>query len=66
MTTPEIVNDIQKIPRLKQHSNELRNILTIADLVKFAKATPDESIHQSFLDQAYQFVNQTKPSTHAE
>ena len=38
----------------------LKNILQIADLVKFAKADPPDEIHEEFLNTAEDFVKNTK------
>jgi len=38
----------------------LKDLLQIADLVKFAKAKPSENIHESFFQKAYTFVDNTK------
>ena len=39
---------------------KLRKTLEIADLVKFAKAKPPLEINQEFMDDAVQFVRETK------
>jgi len=58
-TTGDIVKD------LKQHNfpdgdiNKLRDLLQIADLVKFAKAKPEDSIHEVFLNEAFDLVKRT-------
>jgi len=61
MTSDEILDQLRKL-RLEQKSTylSLKQILRLADLVKFAKwnATPDE--HELSLLNAYLFVNQTK------
>ncbi|MEL6122304.1 MAG: hypothetical protein AAFR14_01180, partial [Bacteroidota bacterium] len=38
----------------------LKRILQVADLVKFARATPEENIHESFMNEAVDFVQRTK------
>ncbi len=40
-------------------SRSLQRILQVADLVKFAKATPDSRIHEEFIDEALSFVRST-------
>jgi len=61
MTSDEILEHLKGL-RLEQKATylELKQILSLADLVKFAKwnATPDE--HELSLMNAYLFVNQTK------
>jgi len=34
--------------------------LQVADLVKFAKATPENNIHDQFMNEAVEFVKKTK------
>lgn len=56
MTTGEILKAVpEEVNRL-----ELKNILQIADLVKFAKASPPEDLHSQFLDKAFDLVHTTK------
>jgi hypothetical protein len=61
MTSEEILEELRNL-RIEQKTaySGLRQILQLADLVKFAKwnATPDE--HELSLSNAYLFVNQTK------
>ncbi len=59
-TTSEINKALGEVDFDQQHTQKLNNILQIADLVKFAKAKPSESIHSEFMQQAKDFVNQTK------
>lgn len=60
MTTDEILAVLKKNNFNPLFAQNLNQILTIADLVKFAKATPDESIHENFLQQAFEFVYNTQ------
>ncbi len=59
-TTEEILN----YPEVRQIDGEqqsrLRNILNIADLVKFAKAKPTAEVHKQFMDTARTFILKTK------
>jgi len=48
-TTAEIVSQLKTSLKDPAHRDSLQRILQVADLVKFAKAKPDESIHESFL-----------------
>ena len=59
-TTEEILNytEVKRIDPKQQSS--LRNILNIADLVKFAKAKPTAEIHKQFMDTARTFILKTK------
>lgn len=66
MTTSEIITDIQKESSMEGQVDALKNILTVADMVKFAKAKPSEDIHEMFLEQAFEFVHKTKSSRHVE
>ena len=60
MTTQHIVSTLTKETSLpKSDIDSLTRILQIADLVKFAKATPNESIHESFMNEAVSFVERT-------
>lgn len=59
-TTGEIVSDLAKKDFDEKHSTSLTRILQIADLVKFAKAKPTHDVHESFLNEAEQFVDETK------
>ena len=59
-TTSEIVNDLEAKDFDSSYSESLTRILQVADLVKFAKATPDDAIHEQFLDEALTFVEETK------
>ncbi len=59
-TTSEIVNDLEAKDFDSTYSEKLTRILQVADLVKFAKATPDDAMHEQFLDEAFTFVEDTK------
>lgn len=59
-TTDEIVKDLKGGEFNPQHEESLKEILQIADLVKFAKAKPTEDIHDRFMNQAVDFVEETK------
>lgn len=59
-TTGEIVDSLQKIKIKTEDIEIIKNILQIADMVKFAKAKPEEDINQKFLDDTIDFVERTK------
>ncbi|HHH54717.1 MAG TPA: hypothetical protein ENK91_13730 [Bacteroidetes bacterium] len=59
-TTGEIVESLQKININTEDIDTITNILQIADMVKFAKAKPEEDINQAFLNKTIDFVNRTK------
>lgn len=58
-TTGEINRSLKEVDFDSKHSSDLNNILQIADMVKFAKAEPDESIHQEFMTKARSLVKET-------
>ncbi|MBK9150206.1 MAG: hypothetical protein IPM26_04105 [Saprospiraceae bacterium] len=60
MTTGEIRQEMLKSGMESPDVHELNEILSIADLVKFAKASPDTQIHEKFHDMAVRFVEKTK------
>jgi hypothetical protein len=59
-TTGEIVKKLQSGELDMSDINSLKRILQVADLVKFAKAKPDESIHDTFMTEAIDFVQRNK------
>ncbi len=60
-TTDEIADSLSKLSISEKDTNTIKNILQIADLVKFAKAKPGEDIHKKFLVDTIDFVNKTIP-----
>ncbi len=59
--TFEIIPNLKKHPEMDKYNLEtLRNILTDADMVKFAKVKPNEEKHQQIIEDAYRFVKNTK------
>ena len=60
MTTDEISMALSEAGFNTKYIIDLKEILQIADLVKFAKATPQENIHSIFMDRAVEFVENTK------
>ena len=58
-TTGEINKSLKNVDFDPKHTTNLNNILQIADMVKFAKAKPEESVHQEFMDKARSFVKDT-------
>jgi len=59
-TTEEILKSLKSVDFDQMHKDDLKDILTMADLVKFAKAKPGESIHESFMNKAKDLVSKTK------
>lgn len=62
-TTEETMSAIQRNKGLipDKSCNDLKGILSLADLVKFAKYEPSQDDHNLTLMNAYFFVNDTKP-----
>jgi len=60
-TTTEIVRQMDRVPTERDWRSELREMLSTADLVKFAKATPPRSFHENALVTVRQFVEATRP-----
>ncbi len=60
MTTEEITSAVNIRGLDPSLTSKLKEILEIADLVKFAKATPDKDIHSSFMTKAVSFIEVTK------
>lgn len=60
-TTGEILGDLHKLNLNGTLTASLREMLTIADLVKFAKGQPLPDENQISLNHAYNFVRQTIP-----
>lgn len=59
-TTDEIVYALKNKDFQSDHENNLKEILQIADLVKFAKAEPPLDINETFVTKAESFVHETK------
>jgi len=62
-TSEEIIRSLRNKNFDPSLNTQLKEILTIADLVKFAKANPPADIHDRFMDQALDLVNATKIET---
>ena len=65
-TTDQILRGLKNKNFSLSHESDLREILQIADMVKFAKAKPPVDINATFLEKAFDFVNQTKEKLTAE
>lgn len=59
-TSDEILNDMKSRLEKNELLNDLRNILLVADLVKFAKHRPGQDEIEQIKNQAINFVNDTK------
>jgi len=63
MTSDEIIAAMRSIELPDKARADLTAILRDADLVKFAKATPDAGQNEADYLKAYYFVEETKPAT---
>lgn len=59
-TTDEILKETQNLGLGQSHQKDISEILRIADMVKFAKAKPEEDINAQFLTRTRDFVLDTK------
>ena len=59
-TTAQINEDLRKADVAESWRKKLRDLLQMADLVKFAKAEPEEEFHARVLNEAVEFVEETK------
>jgi len=59
-STDEITKALKESNFDPSDESDLKTILQVADLVKFAKAKPSEEIHEEFLNTAFSFVRKTK------
>jgi hypothetical protein len=61
MTTDEIDDALRTIEIEQKQKMNLLSVLRDADLVKFAKATPEAEENELAYHKAYHFVEETKP-----
>ena len=61
MTTDEIAEALRRMDIDHKSKMDLLSVLRDADLVKFAKATPEASENELAYDKAFYFVENTKP-----
>lgn len=59
-TSEEIFSGLKHLDITEQNMNKLRQMLLLADLVKFAKASPLNSDNEQSMDNAISFVTNTK------
>ena len=60
MTSAEIIHSLHQIGNLeKSHISGLNDLLTIADMVKFAKATPLPDVHDRGMNTAVEYIKYT-------
>ena len=65
-TTEETLEKVQALQLEEGWVDKLRDMFRIADLVKFAKASPPADFHDQVLDDAERFIVETKPQPKAE
>ncbi|MEX1001258.1 MAG: hypothetical protein WDZ35_04005 [Crocinitomicaceae bacterium] len=65
-TTREIISDLKFADISEEDKVYLRKILSEADMVKFAKMIPDETIGEQSLDRSIDFVERTKEDSESE
>ena len=59
-TTAEVIRELARAALESDNVLSVQRILQVADLVKFAKATPADDIHESFMNEAIELVHKTK------
>lgn len=62
MTSDEILVVVEQFNLPQESNEELRRLLKIADMVKFAKYIPEPDQNEAAYTAAYYFVEQTKPN----
>lgn len=61
LTTDETVRMLQKASVLKQDElTVIKDVLSLSDMVKFAKYIPQEEVHSKAFDDSYRFVEMTR------
>lgn len=66
LTSDEIMALVKKEPQMDAVRQQLRELLSLADLVKFAKMVPLENENEQALIQAFAVVETTKPQEETE
>lgn len=62
MTTREIITSLSENPEVKEKRSYMRDILDVADFVKFAKVRPLPADNIAAFDNAVKFVEETRPA----
>lgn len=65
-TTGEILSALKKVDFPSQFVQKMREMLQLADMVKFAKANPPEEMHTRLMGYAEEIVQETKAKISAE
>ena len=60
MTSYEIISELDNLDINKEVKGKLESVLQLSDLVKFAKAKPPVDFHDRVLQEAEDFVVDTK------
>jgi hypothetical protein len=60
-TTNEIIRSLRKKTKDEDLLKQLKDDLTVADFVKFAKAKPAEDVHLRIIETVRRFIEATKP-----
>lgn len=66
MTTRQIIDSLSSNPDVKEKRSYMREILDVADFVKFAKVRPLPSDNITAFDNAVKFVEETRPIVEEE
>ena len=66
MTSDEIIEAMRSVELPQKSAMDLTEILREADLVKFAKATPEAEENEAAFTAAWDFVEQTRPVEESE
>lgn len=59
-TTAQIIEDLRKLDVTQGQRDKIKELLQVADLVKFAKAEPPEEFHARVMQESFAFIEQTK------
>ena len=59
-TTPQILNGLEKLELPEEIFNSIKEMLSLADLAKFAKENPLAETNEQYLKFAYEFVQKTQ------
>ena len=65
-TSDEIILQLEKLKLDRELLQDTEQLLSVADLIKFAKADPGENIHADTIRRVHVFVDQTTPRTSTE
>lgn len=60
-TTPRILSQLKALSFSDDHKKQLQEMLQMADMVKFAKASPEVTAHDRLMENAVTFVKNTQP-----